>query len=507
MRQRENPLPFAPVVSIVVPAYETPRDYLCALIASVQAQSYPHWELCIADGSETDAVERTAADYAGRDSRIRYIRLSENGGISENTNRGLAAAQGSYLALMDHDDLITPNALYEMVLCLNEAYEEEERALALIYSDEDKISSDGSVHSRPHFKPDFNLEFLRHNNYICHFLLFSRELLKKAGGFLKEYDGAQDYDFVLRCVDAGAVVRHVPKILYHWRIHEGSTAGNSGDKPYAFDKGCSAIEAHLKRRGTAGRVTVTEDLGVYRVSYELKGNYSLTILFSTLDQLISLRSYYGMVYTGEGYRLEIEYASLNAPWFSMDRFCKGDYVLFIDDRIKVKLEGLVEKLLSVCQQKENGIVSAKLLTPFRSVAACGMIYNSSGKLIPACGGIPAAFKGYFLHAAIPQNVSAVPFYCVIFRLPEYFRVGGFDERLSGLGQDAALSFEFAEIGLATVVTPEVTAVFSGSFRREEGKREWFQRIWRKKLSMPDPCYNRNLSLKPRHTYAMKQEGE
>lgn len=171
-----------------------------------------------------DRSHRCAEEYAKTDKRIRYQKLLCNGGISENTNEGFQMASGAYIALMDHDDLLSENALYEMVKCLNERYLPEERKMAMIYSDEDKINGDGSVYSRPHFKPDFNLEFLRHNNYFCHFLMFSTELLQKAGGLNKEYDGAQDYDFVLRCVDAGALVKHIPKILYHWRIHEGSTA-------------------------------------------------------------------------------------------------------------------------------------------------------------------------------------------------------------------------------------------------------------------------------------------
>ncbi len=505
--QKNTLLSYAPLVSIVVPAYETPRVYLHQLMDSVQAQSYPNWELCIADGSKTDMVEQAAAEYAKRDERIRYIRLSGNGGISENTNGGLNAAKGSYIVLMDHDDLVTPNALYEMVKCLNEA-SDDGRKMALIYSDEDKINSDGTVYSRPHFKPDFNREFLRHNNYFCHLLMFSRTLLQAAGEFGKEYDGAQDYDFVLRCVDAGAVVRHVPKILYHWRIHEGSTAGNSGDKLYAFDSGCRAIEAHLKRCGQPGRVNVTESLGVYRVFYELKGTYTITVVAEDSRQLRKIKKYYDRQhYPEKEYKLEIQFIQPETLTNVMESGSIGDYILYIRKKTRVKPKGLIEGLLGICQQEKNGIAAAKLLTTNRRVDSCGLVYDSQGNMIPLCGGIYAGYKGYFLHAVIAKNVSAAALHCAMIKRKAFCEAGGFDEEMSGIYRDADLCFRLEEAGYDIVVTPEVTAVC----RQDGGKdclpqaRKRFLERWKQKLALPDPCYNRNLSLTPGHTYAMKEQ--
>lgn len=508
--QRAKKLPYAPLVSIVVPAYETPENYLRELMDAVLAQSYPNWELCLADGSKTDGVERIVAEYAAKDLRIRYQKLQKNGGISDNTNGGFAMAKGEYIALMDHDDLLTKNALYEMVQCLNASYTEEERAYAMIYSDEDKISADGSVHSRPHFKPDFNPEFLRHNNYFCHFLMFSRKLLETAGGLRKEYDGAQDYDFVLRCVDAGAVVHHVPKILYHWRIHEGSTAGNSADKAYAFDNGCRAIEAHLRRCGEPGKAEVTTNLGVYRIRYQLEGEYRLTVVAGSKETLEKIRNHYKRQEPAAGYRLQIQYLLADVFCNGLEKECTGDYIFYIRKGIGVKPEGLLETLLGSCQQDRNGIVGAKLLNKKRRVASCGFVYDDSGNLIPLCGGIPAEYKGYFLHAVIPQNVSTLSFDCVMLRRDAFRAAGGLDETFRGIYRDADYCFRLQQLGYRVVVTPEICAIQYEGQKAEEGlqndgqqKKQFFDR-WKIKLFQPDPCYNCNLSLQAGHTYAMKE---
>lgn len=506
-RQRKDALSYAPLVSIVVPAFETPEGYLRELIGSVTAQTYPNWELCIADGSKTDAVARVAGEYAAKDDRIRVKRLSKNGGISENTNAGFAMAKGEYIALMDHDDLLAANALYEMAKCLNEAFSESGRELAMIYSDEDKINGDGSVHSRPHFKPDYNLEFLRRNNYFCHFLLFSRKLLQKAGGLQKEYDGAQDYDFVLRCVDAGAIVRHVPKILYHWRIHEGSTAGNSEDKAYAFDNGCLAIEEHLKRRGEEGRAGVTANLGVYRVRYSLRGEYRVTVAAESDRQMQKIRNHYEKIsYDDKEYRLKLSYAQADDLRGGIEKGRAGDYILYIRKDVSAEPQGLVEGLLRICQHAHTGITGAKLLSPNRRVVSCGLIYGREGRLLPACGGIPAAYKGYFLHAVIPQNVSAVSFGCVMLRRDAYERVGGMDESLRGIYRDADYCFRLQEAGFGVAVTPEVVAICAlgqDGAADEDGRRR-FAKKHAKKLERPDPCYNCNLSLENNHSYALKK---
>lgn len=508
--QRKTPLSYAPKVSIVIPAYETPEAFLRELTESVLAQTYPNWELCIADGSASDHVKNILAEYMKKDSRIRYRHLEENGGISRNTNGGFAMAEGEYIALMDHDDLLTANALYEMVRCLNEQYTKQERTYALVYSDEDKIGGDGSVYSRPHFKPDYNPEFLRHNNYFCHFMMLSAALVEKTGGLNPEYDGAQDYDFVLRCIEEGAVVSHVPEILYHWRIHEGSTAGNSADKAYAFDKGCLAIEKHLQRIGEDGSAAVTANLGVYRVTYELNGYYEVTVVAEDPIQLENVKEHYGEQFLEEGqFRIRFHYIC-SADWQKTVQACKeGDYILLLLKGVQVEPEGLAETLLSYCAHPQVALAAPKLLDGHKRVHSCGYTYSSDGSLTALCGGLYAEYKGYFLHAVIPQNVSILPFFCVMFRREAIEQADGFDSGTSAAYLAADFCFRLQELNYQRIIVPEITAVISGADSRRQtsddpGEREAFQRRWQHILASDDPCYNRNLSRKPGHTYAMEE---
>jgi len=505
-RQRKEPPSYAPLISVVVPAYETGEVFLRELFDSLLAQTYENWELCLADGSKTDIVRQCAGKYQKKDKRIHYVRLGKNGGISENTNAGFQMAQGDFIALMDHDDVLAENALYEMVTCLN-GYEKEHREYAMIYSDEDKINSDGTVHSRPHFKPDFNLEFLRRNNYFCHFLMFSKKLLEKTGGLKTDFDGAQDYDFVLRCVEAGAVVRHVPKILYHWRIHEGSTAGNSVDKAYAFDNGCRAIEEHLKRMGTSGTARVTANLGVYRVKYKLKGTYKVTVAACSKEMLSFLKNKTKDSLLGEDYRIKTEYLLTDSLDKSILDKAKGDYILFVKDGLSFPGDGLIN-LLRICSQERNGIVGAKILNAHGKVISNGYLYDGQGRLIPSLSGLPGEFKGYFLHGVIPKEVSATSFACVMIKRRAWKDVKE-DLSFSGEYYGADLSFSMREAGFMTVVTPEVTVKDKAGREIKEHKREGalFYEKWKKQLLSSDPCYNPNLKLEKNHTYELGESGK
>lgn len=254
------------VFSIVVPLYHTPEVYFRELVDSVLGQTYPHFELVLADASKDNHLEGLAESY--QDSRIRYVKLSDNAGISENTNQGILVAKGDYIALLDHDDLLTLDALYEMA----DAYEKAQGygiEPVLLYSDEDKCSGDGSVFYEPHFKKDFDAELLMTNNYICHFTAVKADVMK-ALLLRKEYDGAQDFDLVLRVTkDAkdGAVV-HIPKVLYHWRCHTGSTAANPESKRYAYEAGKRAVQYHIESNGWDAESEHLKHLGFYRVNYK-----------------------------------------------------------------------------------------------------------------------------------------------------------------------------------------------------------------------------------------------
>lgn len=259
--------------SIVVPVYHTPEKYFREMVESVLAQTYPYWQLVLADAGAGEGLEGSIKPFLARyeaDERICYVPLAENAGIAENTNVGIDAATGDYIALFDHDDLLTPDALYEMA-CELERAKESGITLQMIYSDEDKCNSDGSRFYEPHYKPDFNLDLLLTNNYICHFTAVKAELLKELK-LRGEFNGAQDFDLVLRV--AGRLyqepyqIGHVAKVLYHWRCHEASTAANPASKRYAYEAGKRAVEEFVRTRGWKATVSHLKHLGFYRVEYE-----------------------------------------------------------------------------------------------------------------------------------------------------------------------------------------------------------------------------------------------
>ena len=252
--------------SILVPMYETPKQFAEEMIQSVLAQTYGEFELILADASESDSVERIVRSFS--DCRIRYFRLNKNDGISENTNQALAAAGGEYIGLLDHDDLLTENALYEMAKQIENG-KQNDRTYAFLYSDEDKCDTEAKNYYDPNIKPEFNYDLLLSNNYICHFLVMKKELMQQLG-FRKEYDGAQDYDLILRAVhhkSASEIIGHIPMVLYHWRCHESSTASNPQSKQYAYEAGKKVIEDFLKSEGIGAIVTDTKHNGFYRIEY------------------------------------------------------------------------------------------------------------------------------------------------------------------------------------------------------------------------------------------------
>ena len=290
-KQKKHRFQKAYCFSIVVPAFRTPELFLRQMIESVQNQSYENWELCIANASPDDGQMAAVLDeYVRKDPRIIVKNLERNAGIAENSNEALAMAAGDFVGLLDHDDLLAPNALYEMAAAL-----EKDDDIEALYTDEDKVRADLSEHFQPHLKPDYNLDLLRSNNYICHFFVVKRALIEQVGGFRPEYDGAQDYDFIFRCTDAAKKVYHVPEILYHWRTHQASTADNPVSKMYAYEAGKRAIEAHLRARGQAGEVSLKKDLGFYRVTYPLTEKPLVSILIPNKDQKESLKLCIGSI--------------------------------------------------------------------------------------------------------------------------------------------------------------------------------------------------------------------
>ncbi|HLX54928.1 MAG TPA: glycosyltransferase [Aquella sp.] len=262
--QRVYSFSYEPLISIIVPTYNTPRQFLIEMLESVIAQTYSKWELCIADGASTntDTLE-LLREYSIKDSRIKVLFLSENYHISGNTNQAITIARGDYMGFFDHDDLLTPNCVFEYVKAINQ-YNKP----ALLYCDEDKVSADSKFFSNPAFKPDFVLDTLRVSNYICHWLVIRKDILVKVGEFDSECDGAQDYDMVLRVADITRNIIHIPKILYHWRTHRASTAAAFGiAKPYTHNAGRLALTKHLQRNNLVGKIRDGVNVNTYKIDY------------------------------------------------------------------------------------------------------------------------------------------------------------------------------------------------------------------------------------------------
>ena len=286
-KQRRTKLSYSPKISIVVPLYKTPEKYLRRLTESVQQQTYPNWELCLSDGSGTDSpLTGILKELCAKDARIKVITHDRTLQISENTNSAIEAASGDFIAFADHDDELTPHALFECVKALN-----DHPGTLVVYSDEDKMSMDGHKFFQPHFKPDYNPDLLCTVNYICHLFVVSHSVIRKVGMLRKEFDGAQDYDFIFRCVEAvkDEEIYHVPKILYHWRCHENSTAENPESKTYAFEAGRRAVQEHYNRVGVHAKVSDGEFPGLYRTEFIRDHDPLISIIIPNKDHIDDLK--------------------------------------------------------------------------------------------------------------------------------------------------------------------------------------------------------------------------
>ena len=394
--------------SVVVPTYQTPENFLRQMIESVLGQTFCRVELVLADGSKDDSVEKIAREYAASDSRIKYQRLTENKGISENTNEGLAMATGDYIGLLDHDDILELHALYEMRMAIAKNPEAD-----VLYSDEDKVSFDLTHYFEPHFKPDFNLDLLRSNNYICHFLVFKRELLEKVGGFRSEYDGAQDFDLVLRLTEKANCIVHIPKVLYHWRSHEASTATNPMSKLYAYESGRRAVEAHLKRCGESGIVTDTRFYGFYQTTYKRKEKLSADLVFCGCEGLENKKilsnfsrdnhrqNTGNVIYYENGFNKFV----IN----SSEQKLENKVLIFADASLcEVNASGL-EQLAVNCLRSGVGMAGGRILSGKGELLYGRMEPDATGKLVHADAGLPKGFTGYFHKSILQQNTEGVAY--------------------------------------------------------------------------------------------------
>lgn len=532
-KQAKKKFAYAPLISIVVPAYRTPETFLRQMIDSVRSQTYGNWELCIANGSpEDEKMGEILREYHEKDSRVSFKNLKENLGIAENTNEAFTMAKGEFVGLLDHDDLLAPNALYEIISRL------QEETVDAVYTDEDKVTTDLTEHFQPHLKPDFNLDLLRSNNYICHFFVVRRAIVEKVGGFRREFDGAQDYDFIFRCVETSRAVAHVPEILYHWRTHKASTADNPASKMYAFEAGRRAIEAHLERTQTPGTVSHTKDYGFYRVQYPVKKQEKISILIPNKDEKESLKSCLESIWQKSTYKnyeiiiiennstteeifeyyreLESAHENLRVVAWEKEfnysainnfgaRYATGEYLLFLNNDVTVITQDWLEEMLGVCQRKEVGAVGVKLFYPDGTIQHAGCVVGLGGVAGHLFVDMPGDRTGYLHKASLLQDLSAVTAACMMMKKAVFWEAGGFTEKLAVAFNDVDLCLKVREKGWLIVYDPYVQLYHMESktrgaeddkqkVRRFQTEIEYMRSHWLKILKGGDPYYNKNLSL-------------
>lgn len=497
MRQREVEFSVQPLISIVVPTYQTPIPFLKDMIDSVRKQSYEKWELCIADGSlngdENDTkvirVREELNRYSMEDKRIKVVYLEENQGIAENTNQALALATGEYIGLFDHDDMLTPDALYEIVKAIND-YDYD-----VLYTDEDKISEDSHNYKKPVFKPDYSPELLCANNYITHFFVAKKSIVDRLGGFRKEYDGSQDYDFIFRCVELAKKVGHVSKVLYHWRMHGGSVAGDPTSKMYAYDAGKKAIQSHYERVGIQANVEHMERLGLYHTEYKMIKQPLISVIIYGEDdekkkrcsEWFKRKDYSNLeILASAGINVE----EINA----LAEKARGSYLFFVSENLENVERDALQQMAGVLQIQNVGAVSGKVIGRKHTVEDVGVVFRTNGDLCKANYGIGDCDYGDMFRAKVMSNYSILSLNCFMTHKNTFEELGRFNKRFS-------LSFAAADYCLklrmhgkrcvmqASTVWESKDSMKTGIINDEE--RERFYKEWQEVLRMGDSYYNSN----------------
>lgn len=531
-RQRKTEFDFMPKISVAVPLYNTDKKFLTEMIDSVRAQSYENWQLCLADASdgEHSYVEKVVNSY--RDGRIKYKKLAENGGISANTNRAFAMCDGEYIALLDHDDVIQPNALFENVKAINE------KGADMLYSDE--VTLDGELKHliQYHFKIDYAPDFLRGVNYITHFLVFSRELFERAGAYeCPEYDGAQDYDLILRLSEKAKCIHHIPKRLYFWRGHSGSTANDMSAKMYAFEAGRKAIARHLDRIGLKGEVSIGKYNGSYRTVYEVSGEPKVSVIIPNKDhaddlsrcldsiaakggwnntEIIVVENNSESDETFEYYReAESKYKNLKVVYYKGDfnfsaicnfgaQYRTGEHILLLNNDVEFISDNSIRELLSYSQRADVGAVGAKLYYPDGTLQHAGVIVGINGSAGHSHKGLAGDTTGDMYRLVTAQNYLAVTGACLMTKTELYKKYPLDEENFAVAYNDVDFCLRLYESGLVNVFTPFCEGIHYESKSRgsdtdkpnpryEREKRN-FQRIWGKYFDYNDPYYNPHFTL-------------
>lgn len=537
--QRQNPIQ-GPMFSVVVPLYNTPIPFLRQMIASVQAQTYPEWQLVLVNASDAQHPEvgKAAAAYAAKDHRILLVDHVENGGIAKNTNVGFAASTGDWITLLDHDDVLYPNALYEAADAIAKTGAE------LVYSDEIVLSGNLKELGGYHFKPDFAPDNLRGCNYITHLCLFSRSLAQRAGFEERsEFDGAQDHDLILRLTENTKKIHHIPKVLYVWRGHAGSTAAGISNetKPYAIAAGERAVNAQLKRLGLPGRCEAIAGIpGAFRVVYELTAHPMISILIPSKDHIDDLDRCLTSLDKLAGYDnyevIVIENNSTDAATFAYyeqlpekfprckvvyyqdtfnfsavnnfgEGFAQGEQLLLLNNDIEITTPGFLREMLSYSQRADVACVGAKLFYPDGTIQHGGVIMGINGSAGHSHKGHPHDAVGDLYRLVTTQDFMAVTGACLMVKKSLYEECGGLDEEKFAVAyNDIDLCLKLWKKGYLNVYTPFAQATHYESksrgldttgenARRYEREKANFYAAYSEYIDHCEPYYNPHFNNK------------
>lgn len=547
-RQRSESFPRMIKFSILVPLYNTPETFLREMIDSVVAQTYENWELCLADGSDAEHgyVRQIVEEYQKKDGRGRiiYEKLEKNEGISGNTNHCLEMSTGEYIGLFDHDDILHPGVLYEYIKAINE------KDADYLYCDETTFKS-GDINKMltMHFKPDYAVDNLRANNYICHFSVFSRKLLDGTELFRSRFDGSQDHDMILRLTDRAEHVVHVPKLMYYWRSHPGSTASDINAKPYAIESAKGAVADHLRRHGFEHfQITSTRAFEtIFKIRYQIIGSPKISIIIANKDHVSDLKRCITSVIeksTYENYEIIIvENNSTEAETFAYYEELKenerikvitfeggfnysavnnlgvvnasGEYILLLNNDTQVITVNWIEEMLMYAQRDDVGAVGAKLYYADKTIQHAGVVLALGAHRTAGHShyGQHRDNLGYMGRLCYAQNVSAVTGACLLVRKSIFDIAGGLDESFAISLNDVDFCLKLRQRGYLNVFTPFAELYHFESVSRglddrgEKAERyneesERFRKKWKEVLETGDPYYNPNFSLY-RSDFALK----
>ncbi len=542
-----NNFSYQPVISIVMPVYNTPEAFLREAIQSVLDQVYPYWELCIADDASTAPhIQAILEEYQGKDSRIKVVFRSQNGHISATSNSALELATGEFIGLLDHDDVLTPDALYEVVSLLN-----QNSAADMIYSDEDKLNDKGELTGH-FFKPDWCPDSFLSRMYTCHFGVYRREIINQIGGFRIGYEGSQDYDLVLRLTEKTDQIVHIPKILYHWRIHSSSAAGGTEAKPYAYEAAKRALQDAIDRRGEPGIVKdVPEYLGRYWVRYQILDYKRVSIIIPTRDLGKVLNRCLESIFTKTLYpnyevilidngSIEPETQEIIDDWQQKEpqRFksyqldipfnfsqiinygvqqASGDYLLLLNNDTEVITPDWIDGMVEQAQRPSIGAVGVLLQYPEGQIQHAGIIIGMGRVAAHSHQHYLETDPGYQGQIICMNNYLAVTAACLMCRREVFDRVNGLDEKLAVAYNDVDFCLKLIQQGYYNIYLPHVKLYHHESKSRGlvENTPEKLARFmnestiirerW-KAFIQHDPCYNPNLTL-ARSDYSLRQFNE